>query len=412
MRVSFFHISFGLLCWFFLGIGMLSAQNDLDFQEFKGQVVDFNSKKPLSEVQISVENSGISTMSNKNGTFSLKIPQDLFESVIHFSRLDYESKSVQLSFFDDYTEITLQPIYNLEEVELYEALNARKLVEEALSKQTHSPKKLSGFYRERIDRGRRNVMLGEAVLQIDMDKSVKGKSGRVSIYKSRKSTDYNRLDTLAVKLKGGAYSTLYLDMDRYPDFLFYKGETDNFDFSFEESTTINGRYVHVVYFEEVDRDLPWYYGHLFIDGKTNSLVRTTFSLNVENRKAAERFLVVHKPKRTKVTPLETFYQADYIMKDGEWHFNYGHFYILLRINWKGKLFNARYAINTELAITDRAEEEFFLKSEMKRLKPDAVLSDDISGFEDVDFWGANNVLHPDKSLEEVIEKIQGNLKKN
>ena len=38
--------------------------------------------------------------------------------------------------------------------------------------------------------------------------------------KSRKNTDYNKLDTLAVKLQGGPFSNLYTDIIKYPEFIF------------------------------------------------------------------------------------------------------------------------------------------------------------------------------------------------
>lgn len=42
----------------------------------------------------------------------------------------------------------------------------------------------------------------------------------VSLYKSRKSTDYNKLDTLFFKLMEGLSANIYLDVMRYPDYIF------------------------------------------------------------------------------------------------------------------------------------------------------------------------------------------------
>src|SRR5690625_358234 len=402
-----------ILCgWICMRTGLSSSfgQNQ-EFVEYKGQVMDANYSDPIPEAHLSVEHTNISGLANKNGVFTLKIPKDLDQSVVNFFKVNYEPKSVQLPFFDeDFTEIILEPAVlkpeNLGQVEIYHGLDPLLIVEKALKKHRPIEGKLVGFYREKIDRGRRNVLLGEAVLQVDQDKYIRGNKGEISIYKSRKRTDYKRLDTLAVKLRGGPYSGLHLDLAAYPQYVFYERDLDAFKFEFEEPTTIEGRYVYVIYFEQLDKDYPWYYGTMFIDAKNNALLKVDYNLNVDNKRAATRMLVVQKPRRIKVTPLEVNYQAEYVEKNGQWYFNYGQFFIQLRVNWKGKLFNARYNIHTELAVFDRSSEDFFPKKDLTRIKPTVVLTDDISGFEDPQFWGANNIIHPDKSLQEIIEEIE------
>jgi len=47
-----------------------------------------------------------------------------------------------------------------------------------------------------------------------------------------------------------------------------------------------------------------------------------------------------------------------------------------------------------------------------RLRPSIIISDEVSGFSDPDFWGAYNLIEPDKSIESAIEKIRKNLKRN
>ena len=79
------------------------------------------------------------------------------------------------------------------------------------------------------------------------------------------------------------------------------------------------------------------------------------------------------------------------------------------INWKRKLFNSRYKVNSELAITDWTMEPALSTGEERFLKPDVVMADDVSGFADLNFWGANNIIEPDKTIENAIEKIQKNL---
>src|SRR5690554_1756488 len=407
---------FLLALFFMAGGSLLFAQNNT-YLEFIGQVTDATSGKPIPEVHLSVENTNISGLGNNNGVFTLKIPTELEGSIVRFFKLNYEPRSVLLSSFSkDFTDITLTPnvlkIEELDEVEVYRASNARIIVENLLKKRTPISGKLVGFYREKIDKGRHNVMLGEAVVQVDQEKTIHGKKGEISIYKSRKRTDYKRLDTLAVKLRGGPYSAgIYMDLATYPELLFHPSKLDGFEFNLGEPTAIDNRYIYVIHFEQIDKEYPWYYGKMYIDAKSNALVKVNFNLNVEDKKTASRMLVAQKPRRAKVTPLEVKYQAEYIEKDGQWYYNYGEFFMDLRVNWKGKLFNSRYAVHTEMAITDRSPKAFFPKKSLTRIKPSVIMIDDITGFGDPEFWGANNTIHPDKKLQEVMEAIQDKIKK-
>src|SRR5699024_157003 len=111
-------------------------------------------------------------LTNTEGVFSLKIPKENNSAVIRFSKVKYETKKVQLPFFEEgFTEITLnssdEKSEKLEEIEIYEASNPKAIVKETFKNKAVEQGNLIGFYREQIDRGRRNVMLGEAVVHID-----------------------------------------------------------------------------------------------------------------------------------------------------------------------------------------------------------------------------------------------------
>lgn len=383
-----------------------------NYIEYKGKVVNAQTKEALPGVHLSVSGAEIASITNQHGVFSLKVPLDLKESVIKFTRVGFLPSNIQLKFFDeDLTEVSLQPSSEkLREVEIFSSDDPRKLVMNALKKRSFSKDVLTGFYREKIYRGSsRLAMLAEAVVQVDEDKWASGTKGEIKLYKSRKSTNYQRLDTVAVKLRGGPYTTFSLDLIKFPEYLFYKYKLEEFNFSFDEATTINNRFVFTVYFEQTDKNLPWYYGRLYIDGKTGSLVKAQYSLNVDNRTVARQLLVVQKPKDFEVTPLETSYEVDYLLKDGEWKYSYSHFYIKLSVNRKGQLFNKRYTVDSEMVITDRNSDYTFPQEGMVRVRPGFIMADDVSGFADPDFWGTTNIIEPDKSLKDAIETIRNKI---
>lgn len=123
------------------------------------------------------------------------------------------------------------------------------------------------------------------------------KKDLVSIYKARKSTDYDKLDTVAMKLKGGPFNTLYLDMMKYTEYVLRPGMLESYEFSFDDPTKINDRYTYVVDFREIDHSDPWYFGKLFIDAETSTLVKADYSLNVDDRSKAQEMFVKKKTER-------------------------------------------------------------------------------------------------------------------
>ena len=45
------------------------------------------------------------------------------------------------------------------------------------------------------------------------------------------------------------------------------------------------------------------------------------------------------------------------------------------------------------------------------IKPSIILADSKKGFEDLDFWGRDNIIEPDNSIQNAIKKIQRKLKR-
>ena len=63
----------------------------------------------------------------------------------------------------------------------------------------------------------------------------------IELFKGRKNTDYTKLDTLTFKLQGGPYTTVFLDIMKYPDLIFTDDALKIYDFSLENNTQIDDR---------------------------------------------------------------------------------------------------------------------------------------------------------------------------
>ena len=387
-----------------------------DFKEFRGTIVNQRTNKPLASAYLAVEGTNISTVTNSEGEFSLNLPDEMENGNIIISHLGFESRSLPIGFFkEDGVVIGLQETSEeLSEVSLFTYTDPQALVRNMLRRRGSNyladPASMTGFYRETIKRGRRNVSLSEAVVTIQKEPYGSAADDDIYLVKARKTADYDRLDTLALKLRGGPYNPLGMDIMKNPTHIFGEQNLNNFDFSFDEPTKYNDQYLYVVNFEELDKNSPWYYGKLFIDAETFTLVKAAFKLDVSQRSEAADLFVKEKPGGTKVFPVEVEYDIEYRERNGKWYYGYGVTHLEFVVNWKRKLFNSRYTVNSEMAVTDwevhRPEDR---KNNDEYIDPGVVMTDDISGFADIGFWGENNIIEPDKSIENAIEKIKERL---
>lgn len=413
-----------LILFFFIcqGISVSAASvlfqdPSLLYEDYRGSVFDSQSQDPLPAAFLVITGTNISTITNSEGEFFLKVPFEHSEANVTISHLGFQTKTLPSSFFKSgKVEILLtESTEELSEITIFDIDNPKALVQEMLDKKRENyslePIYMKAFYRETIQKGNRNVSLSEAVVNVYKKPYNSFSRDDVSLVKGRKTADYERLDTLALKLRGGPFNTLGLDIMKDPDKMFYQEDLGNYLFEFDTPAKINGRHLYVVNFEDLNKSMPWYHGKLYIDAKTKALVKADLELNVDNRKAATSMFVKKKPGGTKVYPLSIIYNAEYREQDGKWYFGYGNTQMEFVVNWRRKLFNSRYRINSEMAVTNwlHTKDSMFPKED-NFIKPDVVMADDVSGFADLGFWGNNNIIEPDKSIENAIEKIQKNLK--
>ncbi|MEO8772917.1 MAG: carboxypeptidase-like regulatory domain-containing protein [Gelidibacter sp.] len=389
------------------------------FTEFKGIVIDSKSKAPLAFATLNVNESNISTVTNSDGGFLLKVPNTMAEQNITISFLGYQTKTIPLSNLNgaDIKILLEESVMKLSEIQINAPKDARTLVKNALDKKgehyINEETVMTAFYRETIKKRRRNASLSEAIVEIYREPYSSTKTDKIKLIKARKSSDYKRLDTLAVKLQGGPFSALYADIIKYPQFIFTEKNLTNYDFSFDKPTEINNRSVYVVKFKQRPELVqPLYYGKLYIDTETFSLISAIYNLNVENREMAAEMFVRKKPNNVTVYPTEAAYRVDYRNKDGKWFYGYSNLQLTIKVNWEGRLFNSVYTLNSEMAITDWEKSLDNSFSRKETIRPTMILSDQASGFSDPKFWGEYNIIEPEKSIESAIEKINKQLKKS
>ena len=413
------------LCFiFFIGIqynGYASNRILIDtigFNSYRGIIVEGNTKKPLEFASLNINGTNISTVSNSKGAFLLKVPKKYQNEKVTISFLGYTSKVMKLSDFEeDNTIIRLETyIEELSEVSIT-IKDAPTLIKEVLKRrsQNYSSDNLvmTAFYREAIKKRKTFVSLSEAIIVLNKKPYTSNKSDILQLHKSRKSTDYKKLDTVALKHRGGAHSSVHLDIMKNPEMLLTDDTFRNYKFTFDKSTKIDDRVIYVVDFKpkkEVEDVL--FYGKLYIDAQSLALISAKFELDLSDISKAKRFFIVKKPQKSDVTPVLAKYQVDYRKQGDKWYHNYSRIELGFKINWDKKLFNSTYYSTTELAITDwnKVSDPKSIKWK-DRLKSSVIMSDEASGFSDPEFWGEYNLIEPEKPIESAIKKIQKQLKK-
>jgi hypothetical protein len=311
--------------------------------------------------------------------------------------------------------LALKPIsVNLVEVSVFPT-NPNLLIKAIMARRNENYMDQSmrniAFYRETIKKGWGYVSLTEAVVDIYKQPYSSSRPDQVSLLIGRKSTDYDRLDTLVFKLQGGPLAALMLDIMKEPYTLFYEENIEQYQFQITKVTRFDDRLLYVILFEQkAGGDAPWFYGQLYVDTENLAITSASFSLNLDNKEAATRMFIRKKPLGAKVYPTKATYMVNYREKDGHWFFAYSRGLIDFKVNWRKKLFNSNYYTTMELAVTDKINTENGAFKASDRLKMNVIMEDAVQGFANDDFWGDYNVIEPEQPIENAIKRIQKQLK--
>lgn len=416
----FFKIFF-LSLFFHVGYSQVNPKEQIiNYTEFKGKVINSESKEPLPFANLSLIGTNITSITNSNGEFIIKIPKTELSSKIRISFIGYKTEIIDLESFEEKNKTILLDVFisPLSETIISIPKNVDDLVRKTLSNVNNNYFEdhniMTAFYRESIKRKKRNLSLSEVV--VDVYKSPYKRYQKkevIDLLKIRKDTDYSRLDTVAFKLAGGPYNTLSLDLIKYHDNFIPLFFMSNYDFWIHRTSEIDGLPVYVVKFKQKDeiKD-PLFYGELFIDGENNTLLSAIFSLNVSDKLKSSRLFVKKKPRNANVWPVKANFRVDYTQNNGKWYYNYSNSSIDFKVNWDKKIFNSTYSISSEMLITDwRSNSNLNYPEKNKIIKPSIILADSKTGFQDLDFWGKDNIIEPDNSIENAIRKIQRKLKR-
>jgi hypothetical protein len=385
----------------------------------KGKVVDKETLSPLVFASVSIKETNIATVTNIDGEFLIKYAEADASKSLEITFLGYKNKVVPLS---EIKNSGFKNIFSMEAapIPIKEIIIKPILPDEIVSKAINAigtnypnvPNLMTAFYRETIRKNRTYVSIGEAVVEIfKAPYSSDLRFDGTRIYKGRKNTDVEKVDTVLFKLQGGPVTSLELDLAKNPESIFTKDAMKYYDYRLSGVVEIDGKPNFIIDFnQKPDVDIPLFMGKMYIDTKSYAVSAAEFGFNLSNKEEAASIFIKKKPLGMQVIPELASYMVKYREQDGKWYFAYSRAEVKFKVSWKKKLFHTNYTTMSEIAITDRTDQEVIKFAGKERIKYSDIFSDQVATFADPEFWGDYNVIEPDQSIESAIRRLARKVK--
>jgi len=397
-----------ILCLLLLSSSVWAAGQGLD-HSVRGKVTDAVSGKALEAVAVSIPGSHIATVTNADGEYIIKSSVPIGE--LEFSYLGYRTEKRRVSESSSRADVRLFS----EAIPLEEALvivgNPWEIMRAAERQIRENfptePELLECFYRETIRKRSRYTQICEAVARLYKSSYTRNVYGdRAALEKSRVLLSQKRSDTLSIMVMGGPTQALMLDAVKNPD-IFLDPETLRlYRLDMDQTAYIDGRPQFVIKLSPgAMSEFPLYFGTVYIDRETLAFSRIELSLDVSDKGAATRMMLVRKPRGLRFTPKELSLTASYRSVEGKSRLAYLRTNFRFNCDWKKRLFSTPYTVVNELVVTDkRPEAKPIARAEMFSTRD--YLTEKSASFLDPDFWKAYNIIEPSESLEHAIGRLK------
>lgn len=377
-----------------------------------GVVKDRQSRRYLSHVNITLEGTNIGTVSNAEGMFELHFPTADFRRV-KFSHIGYVSGYLYPAEVGNALTVWLEPAETvLSDVVVYGA-DPRRIVSEAIDKVAQNypteANKLTLFYRETVQKGRRYIGISEAMMELFKtsyaSRAIHG--DRVKVLKGRQLMSQRRRDTLSVKMAGGPNLALFMDIVKNPDALLDPDYLDDYRFELEGTTEIDGRMQYVIAFRPQRKPhYPLFRGRLYIDRERLAFVRAEFEMDLTEKELAIRSVLKKKPASLRFNPQKIAFVVGYRQQGNRSCLNYIQYVLRAKCDWRKRLFSSVYTTHTEMVAVDREEAPTETIDRREAFRSDQIFSDMVDEYGDADYWKGYNIILPTESLEHAVGKLK------
>ena len=389
------------------------AQNE-NMITVSGYVKDKNTKRALSNVNITMPQTHIGTVTNADGYFMLKIKSPDINKSLEFSHIGYLNNKVPLASKNlTNVMVLLLPTSNvLTEIVVFN-VHPRKVLEQAIRKisENYSANEnlLTSFYRETMQKRNRYIGISEAVMDI-YKTSYNNRSAnkdRVQILKSRRLLSQKQSDTLAVKLAGGPTLPVYMDLVKNENLFLNLDDLDSYQFIMENPVCVDDDVQYVISFRPiVNKEYAMLHGKVYVDRESLSFTRAEMYLDMRDKDKAINSILFKKPIGLRFNPQEVSYLITYKTIDNITYLNYICNRIRFKCDWKKKLFSTGYTIDSEMVVTDKSQNDISPIHWRDAFGNKQVFYDKVDDYWNKDFWEAYNIIEPTESLENAVTKLK------
>ncbi len=380
----------------------------------RGTITDKKTHEPLPFASVTLKDRSIGTVGNTNGGFVLVVPDSLKHGILEFSYMGYKPEAmlidsisgkpvnIELSVYVvSILEIVVKPVIGLEIVkDVINNINKNYSAKKAM---------YTAFYRETAREKNDYISVCEAVLEIAKAPYNNSLNDQARIFKERKSENVKKTGNLAFKLEGGIYNCLRLDVIKDNASFLSPDYFESYDYQYVKKMTYDNREIIVVAFDQKKGiEMPLYKGTMYVDEESKALVAVDFSLSPAGIKYAVGSLVKKQPSKSQVKPVGADYKVFYRRINGKWYPAYMRAELRIRAKSNKLLFNSLFTSVSEMAVTDidTTNKSRFRWSEVA--KSQDITEDNMVTY-DENFWNGYNMIQPEKSMIEAIDKL--NIKK-
>ena len=237
----------------------------------KGKVIDAETRAPLVFATVAVKETNVAIVTNIDGEFTLKVGDLSTSKTIEVSFVGYKNKSVPLSDLKDNGSKNVIALESapipIKEI-IVKPLDPVSIVQKAISNIPKNyetvPNLMTAFYRETIRKNHTYVSIGEAVVEIfkaPYNSNLRFDGSR--IYKGRKSSDVEKMDTVLFKLQGGPVSVMELDIAKNTESVLTYDAMQYYDYTLSGVVEIDNKPHYVIDFKQKPSvEMPLFMGSL------------------------------------------------------------------------------------------------------------------------------------------------------
>ena len=407
-----------VLIMLFASYSTVSGQTgDDSYITISGTVKDAKTNDLVVFASVSVPGTDIGTVTNSEGEFTMKINKSTNATVFEISHISYMNKKVKIeeALGKTKTYYLDSHVFQLSEISIRPE-DAKTIVAMALrnirKNYSESPNMMKGFYRESIRQRRDYLSISEAIVDIYKAPYTGYQMDQVKVFKGRNGANVKKADTLMVQLQGGPNVALLLDIVKNTDLSIALDNLDNYAFEIQSLTKIDDKMNYVISFvpDIIKPEQPLYIGKLYIQQDNLAITMAEFSLDISDQDKAAQYFIKKKPAGLIFMPTSTKYLVTYKEQKGKYYLNYVRIELKFKCDWKKKWFKNYYTIISEVAITDRKEDNIAKFASQEILRPNVIFSNKMQAFSNANFWEDYNIIHTEESIQNAIKKFIKNMK--